>query len=193
MKSLRPTGWKHMQLDAIGVGLLVAMSIAAFVLQVRPLFRAQQALAGQTAALTAEQQKLNKLKRSVQMMRTRLEAVQRSIDQTEFKLEPASQINGRLARLTEIASHYSLQVDEMEPGTPGKVTSGGQFETIPIRLSGRGGYRNCTQFLDALHQQLRDTSVTAMSLAAGDSADPNGAFTFNLLWHTAPAESPVKS
>lgn len=184
-KSERVKGWRFMGIDAAGAGVLAAMTLGVYLLQIQPLLRASRVHAAQAVLLETQQRKLPDLKHSAQAFHTRLEATEKAIAATALQLLPARRLNERLAQLAELATQNGLRIDEIEPG---KTTVNAQYETIAIRLSGKGGYRQCTQFLAALHSQMPDTNATAIHLAAGDRPELAGTFTFNLLWHTAPPE-----
>lgn len=208
MKSITSGGYKHARADLVGVALMIALTAAAYFMQVQPLVEHNAAHASQITQLEAEQKKLPGTKRTMQTMRVQLDKVETTIAQTNLKLEPANQLNERLARLTEIANKNNLQLDEIEPGKP---TAQGQFETIDIRLAGKGGYRDCARFLRSLHEQLPDTSAVSFDLTAAErglsaslgtatnatstatNSDKKtiagGSFVFVLCWHTAAGEA----
>ena len=187
MKSVgMPSAKFALRVDLIGVALTVVLTAGAYFIQVEPLIGQRETQRATVAELGTEQHKLPDLKRTMQSVRMRLDTVKQAIAETDLKLQPASELNERLARLTQVATDNKLQIDEVEPG---KVMPGQQFETITIRLSGRGGYQDSTSFLRDLHRAMPDTSVTSMDLAAGGGVGKSDAgFSFILHWHTAPTD-----
>ena len=60
-----------------------------------------------------------------------------------------------------------------------------QYATVPMELTGTGGFANCVRYLHELHEQLPDTTCTAVRLT-GTPENPAAAhFVFELSWHAA--------
>jgi Tfp pilus assembly protein PilO len=178
--------WKHWRIDAIGLAIVAALGVGAYTLQIQPMLHSRQAHATLTTDLAARQQKTTELKDTLRSAVARRATAQRSFADSNISLEPASQLNQRILRLTELATESGLVLDAIEPGKP---SHGARYEAFPIHLSGRGDYRNCTKFLKNLQAKLRDSGVTRLELSAspGINAPATGGFAFDLIWYTAPA------
>jgi hypothetical protein len=99
------------------------------------------------------------------------------------QLEPRSQVNHRLARLTKLASDAGIGVERLAPGS---TSDGPRHGTMSFRLSGKAPYAACETFVARLHDSFNDMAVTMLRLsAAPDSAEPV-TVELELLWFTAP-------
>ena len=105
----------------------------------------------------------------------------------KLQLQPAAQINRRIAQVSDLAAKAGLKIDDIAPGT---AVRGAQYDMIPIRLAGQGTYLKCVGFLSRLREALPDTGVSALELWS-DPTDPDDAasFRFDFLWHAAPGSS----
>jgi Tfp pilus assembly protein PilO len=146
--------------------------------------------AAQADELREETEKGRELQRALRASEARLAAVERATASPKFRLEPASRVNERLSRLTELATAAGVQVDTIEPAKEQAAT---MYTRVPIRLSGRGKYGDVVRFLVALRRQVPDNAVDEMTLVAQPSpSSPVATFTLGLAWHAAPpAAGPV--
>lgn len=176
---------QYWRIDVIGLAIVLGLSIGAYALQIQPLLQSHATHATLTADLTAKQQKAAELKETLRSVGTRRAEAQRTYAENNISLEPASQLNQRILRLTELATESGLVLDTIEPG---KSAHAERYEAFPIHLSGRGDYRNCTKFLKILQDKLHDSGVTRIELSAspGINVPATGGFAFDLIWYTAP-------
>lgn len=116
-----------------------------------------------------------------------------SAEKGEVRLARADEINARLATLMHIAEGLRLGSVKIEQVQPGAATREGQFAVVPIRLAGEATYTSCAEFLAALHAQLKDTAVVAMTLNAESGAGQpvRGRFTVDLAWYALPPSTGV--
>ena len=108
-----------------------------------------------------------------------------------LRLEPATSINPRLARLADLAGESGLVLDEIQPGP---AADGSHYQTVPIRLAGGGSYPAVAVFLHRLRERFPDTAVRSFecSNTAPGADRPSAAFRAELAWYTAPVAKQEK-
>ncbi|MGE5607760.1 MAG: type 4a pilus biogenesis protein PilO [Bacillota bacterium] len=172
------------RIDAVGLAILVGVTLIAYAVQVQPLVRSRRSMTAQQADLAAQQRKATELRGTVQSLKNQLTADQQVLAQESLELQPASQLNQQIGRLTDLAIEDGIQIDAVEPG---KTTSGARYATIGVRVSGFGSYRNCAKYIRHISERFRDSSVSKIQLSTQASATPNSAsFSLDLTWYTAP-------
>ena len=108
-------------------------------------------------------------------------------DEIGLVLEPETNINKRLARLTELAEQAGLKVTQL---TPGKAVSGKRSRMVPIAVAGRGGYAQAGAFLALVHEQMRDTAVARLAMASTpENADQPADCAVQLIWHAITSDN----
>ncbi len=179
------------QIDVMAMAAMLAIAAGAYYFELAPAMEAREERAHNAAELTDAREKSVDLEMAAAAVREKLHGVKQSVAQS-VKLEPAAQINARVAKLTELAAGNSLQVDAIEPGA-GAASGSGRYDTIPIRLSGRGAYKDLTKYLRALHETMPDTGVGLLELTSADNGS-SATFVMMLQWHTihTPHEAPLK-
>ena len=113
--------------------------------------------------------------------RVELHAARQSLAALPLHLEPATMVNARLAKITELANEGRLSVSEVRPGAV--ATDGRDFDTVPIAIAGSGSYPAVAAFLHRLHEEFPDTAVRSFRAAQAEGA--SAAFSFDLVWYTA--------
>jgi Tfp pilus assembly protein PilO len=181
---------KHWKIDAAGVALVLGLALGPYVGYIGPLRDGHAQAAEQAKQLVAERTRTRDLENSIYGLKEQLDATQRAAASSELKLEPAGELNARLARLTDLASENSLRVDSVESGA---TTGHDRYATVSIRITGQGNYRDCTTFLRQLRAAMPDVAVTSVQMgSAAVTVDTPATFAFDLLWHTQPVPAPVK-
>jgi hypothetical protein len=185
--------------DLAGLAIVAALTAGAYLLQIAPALSRNAQAKAQSAELLSRQSKARELERTVQTLTDDLGAAQRAAAESDLKLHPASELNRTLARLTELASENGLQVDMIESTSTTTAASGStavasghvpasvRYATVPIRLSGRGGYRSCAAFLNRLRGGMPDMGIHSIELTAtGVNADATATFVFHMHWYAQP-------
>jgi Tfp pilus assembly protein PilO len=103
-----------------------------------------------------------------------------AVRQSTLKMQSAAGLNGRIAQLTELAGGHQLQIDGIEPGEPVKGT---RINAVPLRVNGRGGFRNLAALLAHVRTELPDLGVDQIDLTAGP-AGGTPSFTVRFQWFT---------
>ncbi|HEY7088395.1 MAG TPA: type 4a pilus biogenesis protein PilO [Tepidisphaeraceae bacterium] len=178
---------KHWRMDAAALAIMLGLVTVAYFAQIGPAWDRQAQAKAQAVDLTAEQSKSRELERKLKTQKDQLSATRLATEQTQLNLEPAGELNRKLATLTELCASSGLVVDSIESGT---MTSFERYATISLRVSGRGSYRKCAALLARLRKDTPDVGVVGVNLiSAGltnDTNAPNATFVFDLLWHTQP-------
>lgn len=176
------TKWPTWRMDAAALILMAVVGGSAWALHMGPLFQQKGDYQARQADLARVQQQSRQAEQSLATTVSQLAATEEQLAQRGMVLQPLEQINARLARLTSLAGSSRLQVDGLEPG---KAVASARFQTVAIRLSGRGSSRDCASFLRGVHEQLPDTQVVSFRLSAGGEEHSAG-FECDLLWYAAP-------
>ncbi|MCE9591976.1 MAG: type 4a pilus biogenesis protein PilO [Planctomycetes bacterium] len=175
-------GWRPHQVDAMGAAVLACIVVAGYVVGVRPTYKHMEMRAVLAGRVDAENDKASDLTTSLQSLTRSLDQTQKELHKGVPQLEAVQSLNRHLAGLTQMGTANGLRIDGLEPG---KTSRSQYYDTVEIRLTGKGAYRDCTRFLSQLYRDMPDTSVTAIELAGQPgSADPSAAFTFVLSWYT---------
>ena len=100
---------------------------------------------------------------------------------------PASNVNARVLRLSELAGQFGLELDGVESGRRMTVATPGGMKrpAMAIRLTARGSFRDSVRFLEALGERMADTAVTTADLSGTPGADGPVTIALDLTWHTA--------
>jgi Tfp pilus assembly protein PilO len=176
---------------AAGIAIAVGLSGAGYWLQIGPALARHEQAAAHAADLAAEQSRSRELERTLLGAKEKLIFTEREVAGAEVKLEPPSQLNSRLARLTELAAANGLRVDSVESG---QTVHSPRYSTIAVRLTGQGGYRSCAALLKQMHREMRDVAVVALEMGSGGvNSDTTVTFAFDLLWYTRPGEPARKN
>ena len=177
--------WK---IDAIGFAAVAGFAVLAYVLAISPLLERHAKVQSQRAELRDAQQKSADLNRKLEEQKAKLGIAQRDLAAAPLKLQPAGQLNMRLAMLTDLVTQNGASVDDVQPG---KVINGVRFDTLTMKLSGTATYCTFTALLHRLHEQFPDIGVSALDVA-GNPQDAAGSakFSIDLVWYTRAANGP---
>lgn len=104
--------------------------------------------------------------------------VRTQIQDRPMELQPASSVNARLARLSELAAACQLDLGVTRVGEPQRS---GEHRYIAVELGGMGSMAGVGQLLTALHRDLPDLSVQSMELTR-DPAEGIARFNLKLVW-----------
>jgi Tfp pilus assembly protein PilO len=190
MNSAARKAWNHWRMDGAALAAVLGLTAIAYFGQVAPTIQNNELAKAQAIELVSQQTKSRDLERTVRTTGDQLESVRQAIAKNSLQLESASELNKRLARLTDLASENHLQVDTIESG---ETHDYDRYSTVSIRLAGHGTYRNCQAALANLRSTMPDVGVVSMVMNSGGvTTDTAATFTFELLWHTQPQAKTVK-
>ncbi len=179
----QPSGlfWIH----AAGLGTCLCLSLIGYLTFVGP-FLQQQSTAGNLRQETETgQKKAADLKSAIATGQERLAALQQELAAGAAQLESAAHVNRRIAAVTEFFSACDLHVDDVQTGN---VSSGPQYDLVPITIVGRGAYQQCARLLHGVCSEYPDMSILRIDLS-GNPAAPGelGKFRLELFWYAAPS------
>jgi Tfp pilus assembly protein PilO len=165
---------------AAAVLACAALTAGGYALGVAPAMAHSARLEADRVELVSRRQQAAEASAAAAAARTDLAATRDALAALPLKLEPATLVNERLARLTDMASGARLSVAEIRPGA---IKEGPDFDAVPISIAGTGTYPACAAFLHRLHAQFPDTTVRSFLAAQAEGAPAT--FTFDLVWHAA--------
>lgn len=174
-------------IDTTAIACFAGATAIAYFAGVRPMAQAKEATREQFAA--ARQMDQNREQRDRDLRAANAEQLKLAAERDEIGLvlEPETNINKRLARLTELAEQAGLKVTQL---TPGKAVSGKRSRMVPIAVAGRGGYAQAGAFLALVHEQMRDTAVARLAMASTpENADQPADCAVQLIWHAITSDN----
>jgi Tfp pilus assembly protein PilO len=187
MKPAQGTKFSPWRIYVGGAVVCAALSAGAYAVCVRPAAKQHAVEVARQAELRAAKQKANNLAGQLNTARADLSRVNDAIASGSLRLEPVTQVNQRLSRLTQLAESIKpvkLTIDEMRPGT---VSEGPDYKTVPILIAGNGTYPACATFLHELRKSFPDMAVISFDTTANGATpdSPAATFQFELAWHAS--------
>jgi Tfp pilus assembly protein PilO len=178
-----------LKIDAAGIGLCVAASLAFYWMTIQPFLQRQSLAGEQRRELKTRQGKVAEIKAATAKVQEQLTSAQDELAAGAITLEPAAHINKRVAGLTQFFSECGLDVDDVQTG---RVYNGLQYDLVPITILGRGPYQQCVKFFHGLRLTFPDMSMARIELSrtAGQKGE-QAIFQFDLLWYAAPGRGSV--
>ena len=172
-------------IDAAGIGACVLASVAGYMALVNPLLQQRSAATDLCREMETRQKKVTELESSVATVKDRLDAARQQLTAGAVQLESAAHVNKRLAGVTEFFSNCDLHVDDVQTG---RVSSGLQYDLVPITIVGRGAYPQCAKLLHGLCSKYPDMSIIRIELAGSPTERAETEkFRFELFWYAAPS------
>jgi len=178
------TWWRWWRIDGVGLGTCAALTLVLYLGAFWPLMRNHAECVAQQSLLAREREQTAQLDAEAAALRTRLETARQTLARSPLRLQPASNVNRQLTRLSALAEEAGLEVVDIRPDND---QPGAHYDIVPIVLAGRGTYPACTAFLSRLRKTLPDTGASALELRANwveQGAPPR--FRFDLQWYAAP-------
>jgi Tfp pilus assembly protein PilO len=172
------------KVDAAGVGVCVALTVAAWLGALRPMLNRYGRYVEQQQEVAALKEQAGRESAQLKGVQKRLADTQRHLERTPLHLQPARMVNNRLAALTELAARSGVKLEDVQPG---KSVRGKRYETVPIRLAGAGSYQACVRFLHQMRDSMPDTGVSAVQLTGTPGDALGGKFMFDVEWYAAVA------
>ena len=183
MARIDPKTWNRWCTDAAGACACLVITLVAYFAGFAPLRWSRAGLAAKQSRLHSQSRRLSRLQSSTAALKGRVAEVEQALAESELRLDAADQVNGRVARLTELAGASGLKIDDVRLGESRRER---RYTAFPITLAGSGSYGTCLVFLRQLNQTFADTAVTAFDLSARPTAPAAANFRFELLWYAAP-------
>jgi Tfp pilus assembly protein PilO len=134
----------------------------------------------QSAEIITVQNKAEVITDDLDRLQIRLTEAKAAVQQATLAERSTAGLNGRIARLTELAGAHQLQIDGIEPGEPVKNP---RNVAIPLRLNGSGGYRNVAAMLAHVRTALPDMGVDQIEMTGG-APGSTPTFIVHFQWFT---------
>lgn len=184
------TAWKSWPVYASGAGVCAAVWVMVWLTLLSPALRQREARIAKANELVARRHKAGEVAGALGAVRKKTESVEAALGRTAMRLEPATLVNDRLARLTELANECGLGVDEVQPG---EITDGPHYQSVALKLAGSGNYPAFARFLHRLHDAFPDTGVRGMDTSnnSPNPVVPVVSFRLDLVWYAAPLPQPL--
>lgn len=170
-------------IDALGLFICAGASVAFYLLTVAPLARQRRVQAQQANELETRREEAAALEISIARGRERLAEVQQESQGRSIHLDAATEINKRIARLTEFFSAQDLTVDDIETGAP---CPGPDCSVVPVSVVGRADFVGSARFLRGLSATFPDMSVVRIDVQGAPAPRAPRRFRFDLFWYAAP-------
>jgi Tfp pilus assembly protein PilO len=181
-----------LKVDLCAAAVFTFLTAAGYLFGIEPWLRARRDAERSRADLSAVVSQQADAERAVAAARERLSRLQARLDEVGITLLPADKINDRLATLTGLADRLNLRIDQLEPGRP---QLDARYTAVPIRMTGRGDFVSCVEYLARLHAGARDVAVTTLKLTrdptglnSSSGATTPASFQFELKWYATPEE-----
>lgn len=168
--------------DWLGACASLLASIGGFAFGVDPLIDAARLRSQQSGCLHDLETRADEADRALRAARRQQAQVQEELRAIEIRLTSASTANARLRTLSGLADSCGLKLSRIEPGA---MVPGVKYHTVPLRISGAGGFREAAAFLTRLHTEHRDIRVVSFRLASPVESSRTSEFSFGLHWYTA--------
>jgi Tfp pilus assembly protein PilO len=172
------------QIAAVAAGVCLGASVAAYALGAQPLVRHRQAEAARAAELHERRDRAGQLGAELSALQRQLDDARQALARTPLRLQPATLVNQRVEAITRLATDCNVALDEMRPGPPVDST---HYQTVAIRIVGRGRYPAFTTFLRKLRATFGDVGVRSFSASSDPRAQADSAtavFQAELIWYT---------
>ncbi|MCP3904438.1 MAG: hypothetical protein GY715_12490 [Planctomycetes bacterium] len=183
-----PITWWHV--DLAGVAVCAVLTLMGYGVIVQPIAHERDRLTAKRTELQQLDQQAQLVGNSRASLEQELSRVRHDIAGSTVHLESVAHLNGRLARLLELAAESGMQVDETRSG---ETRSGTWHQAVPVHVSGRGTYTSCARFLHGLEARLPDVEVIAFNLVGSPAQRSEGAsFSFELAWYAAAASNDLE-
>jgi Tfp pilus assembly protein PilO len=188
-----PSGSKQSRLlwiDAAGIGVCLLASVVGYMALVHPFLQQRSAATGLSREMESRQKKAAELEATVTTIKDRVDVVAQQLTAGAIQLESAGHINKRIAGVTEFFSSCDLHVDDVQTG---RVSSGLQYDLVPITIVGRGAYLQCAKLLHGLCSKYPDMSVMHIDLTGSPTERVElEKFRFDLFWYATPSKAAPK-
>lgn len=170
-------------IDALGLFICAGASVAFYLLTLAPLARQRRVQAQQVIELETRREEVAALEISIARGRERLAEIRQESQGRSIHLDAATEINKRIAGLTEFFSTLDLTVDDIQTGT---LCPGPDCSVVPVSVVGRGDFVGSARFLRGLSATFPDMSVTRIDLQGAPAPRAPRRFRFDLFWYAAP-------
>ncbi|MHC5028530.1 MAG: GspMb/PilO family protein [Planctomycetota bacterium] len=163
------------------------IALLAWVMCIAPTNREVDERERRLKAIAGQSSEVDRKARVKADLERRLDALNRSIDEVGHVLQPLAKLNQQLGLLNQLASEAGVAIDEVRVDD---VIPGRDYQTVPIRLEGSGGYTSATRLINRLHAAMPGLGVESFHLTGNPGAPgASSRVVLNLAWYTS-SEAP---
>jgi hypothetical protein len=174
-------------IDVAGAVVCAGLAAIAHFGVIRPIMNRQNEAKVLELEIGALQEQTDAMRGTARRMQTALDDARVALADVDLTLQPAEQMNRRLADIVTLAGECGMVIDETRTDEIQRHTN---HSTIPVGLSGGGSYSACAKVLNALAGRLPDVKVLAFELSNNTQrTSGNDRFTFDLAWYAAPSSA----
>jgi len=171
-------------IDLLGSGFCILASLGLYMFVLAPLMAGRSVLTEQQKQISAQQERMATLEATITQLKNRSVETAQRLGQCSISLRPLTQVNRRVAELTQLMEDSQLVVDEIEIGEP---QFGSQYSAILVGIAIKGQYLDCLAMLRELREGFPDVTLMRLQMA-GRPGHVDAVVTFNLefIWFAAP-------
>ena len=169
--------------DSAGVLICLVLTVGAGWIGAGPIWQRHANLLQQQRDLQAKRLDNAQQASALKTTQRRLGVVKIQLDKLPLRLEQTTQLNRRLAAVTDLAGKSKLKIEDIEPG---KASRGVRYDSVSIELAGEGTYASCATFLHQLKQTMPDMGIRALHVNWEGHSESTASFKFELDWFAAP-------
>jgi Tfp pilus assembly protein PilO len=165
-------------LDGAGVGVLAALSLAAYFMGVAPAVRAVQGAEQERVQLAEKQAQAQSLERSLQQVQRKLDA----LESAGTGVGPRASALDRISRISEIAAASGVSLTDLSPRPEVKGT---RFNRVPIVVAGLGSSGSFQSLLRDLHAEYPDLQLVSLTITSNlENRKSPASLNAELVWYT---------
>lgn len=169
--------------DAAGVAACALLLGLAYLVGLAPRLRERAEAVQQRADLEMGRQEVARLEDERRALQARAADLESKLASGPLRPSRASEVNGRVQAIVELAEQCGLRISQLSPGSP---VPGDRFVVVPLKARGTGGYAALTSLISTLHERFPDTAVAALTLTGSAAGDATPEFSVEFAWYTAP-------
>lgn len=175
--------WVARSVDAIGVGICLVASIAAYAFGIAPMLEQRESSASLRQELRVQRQRCAEAEGAAKDLESQLAAAEQ-LAEGRIRLKPSSGTNQRIAALTALLDNHDLEIDDVQIGAALVST---RCTVVPISIAGRGDYKRSVTLLNEFIRTFADTSLAKLELVGNPAASGQAAkLRLEMLWYTSP-------
>jgi Tfp pilus assembly protein PilO len=175
---------RNWRIDVMGITACALFTGVCYAGLIRPVSANRLAYAELQPQLAERAQAVKDARAGLAALQAELDATKKQLSDLPLELEPASRVNSRLARLTDLAAEMGIEVHQVQPDP---ARAGKRYDVVEIALSGSGDYGQVTRFMRRLHDTFADTAIVTFDLKSGGATVAAAQFDIGLAWYTLPA------
>ncbi len=181
---------REWRIHIVGSAICICVSAGFWFLVFQPASVGRTVDESRQAVLDIHHQKVAALKTALNATKRQTSQSQLELTRRSVTLHDLDFTNQCLAQINDLATSHGLEIENVQAEKP---SADAQLARLPIVISGRGSYRNCTLFLHALQEQFADIAVSDLEMNSTSTSEGSGNFVFKMVWYTLPTSESGKT